>query len=85
MDPSGQPRQALKPRESVERYTLPARGGFDGSEHMRNFIECVRSRQAPRETAQMGMQAAWAAQMANLAYQHRTLVTWDEKEQRPHW
>ena len=85
MDRSGQPRQSPKPREAEERYALPARPGFGGAEHMQDFINCVRTRQSPQETAEMGNHAALAAHMANLSYQHRAMVTWDDTQQRPRW
>jgi hypothetical protein len=56
-----------------------------GSGHMQDFINAVRTRQAPRETVEMGNNAALAVHMANLAYQHGTKVSWDDKQHRPTW
>lgn len=86
LDRSGRPRKPLQPRESSERYEVPSRrfrGG--GSPHAENFIEAVRTRQTPRETAEMGNNAALAAHMANLAYRQGTKVIWDEQQRRPQW
>jgi len=41
----------------------------DGSvDHMRNFLECVRSRKAPNSTVHDAVMAARAAHLGNLAY-----------------
>lgn len=52
---------------------------------MQDFINAVRTRQAPRETAELGNSAALAVHMANLAYQHGAKVSWDDKQHRPTW
>ena len=85
MDQNAQPRVAQRLRPAVERLTAPARPGVFGSEHMANFISCVRSRQTPWETADMGYRAALCACMANLAYQNHKMVTWDAAHERPVW
>jgi predicted dehydrogenase len=84
-DRSGRPRRAPQPTETVEQYTLPSRRSFGGTGHMQDFINAVRTRQAPRETVEMGNNAALGVHMANLAYQHGTQVVWDEEQHRPTW
>ncbi len=85
LDRSGRRRTPPQVREAVERYQLPARRLGGGSGHMQDFINAVRTRQAPRETVEMGNNAALAVHMANLAYQHGTKVSWDDKQHRPTW
>lgn len=85
LDRSGRPRRPPRPRETVERYELPLRRFFGGGAHMQDFINAVRTRQSPRETAEMGNNAALAVHMANLAYQRGTKVSWDEEQRRPTW
>ncbi len=85
LDRSGRPRRPPQPQETAERYTLPAGRFGGGGDHMQDFISAVRTRQEPRETAEMGNNAALAVHMANLAYQHGTKVTWDDEQRRPTW
>lgn len=52
---------------------------------MQDFINAVRSRTQPRETADMGNNACVAVHMANLAYRHSAKVSWDNEQNRPVW
>lgn len=86
MERDGRHRSPARPRESAEKYELPTRGGFaGGSTHMQDFLDCVRTRRTPRETLEMGNNAALAVHMANLAYQKGTMVRWDDGQRRPVW
>lgn len=46
--------------------------------HMRNWIECIRSRQQPNAPAEAGVSAAAGAHLGNLAYRHQKIAVWDE-------
>jgi predicted dehydrogenase len=48
----------------VEQEKSPRDGGLD---HMKNFLECVRSRQRPTAPVEVGVAAARAGHVANLA------------------
>jgi predicted dehydrogenase len=86
LDRNGQPREPATPEETVERYTPPSRRFFGGGGgHMQNFVNAVRGREQPRETAEMGNNAALAVHMANLAFRHGIKVVWDDAQQRPVW
>lgn len=47
----------------------------DGTiDHMRNFLECVRSRRGPNAPVEVGVAAARAAHLGNLAYRKPALI-----------
>ena len=43
--------------------------------HMANWIDCMRSRQAPNASVEIGYRSAIAAHMANIAYREKRRVT----------
>jgi predicted dehydrogenase len=47
--------------------------------HMRNWLDCVRSRKEPNATVEQGHYGAMACHMANIAYLEKRLVSWDRK------
>ncbi len=53
-------------------FTLP---------HMRNFFDCVRSRQEPRCPFDLGFRTAIACQMAIASYRQGRTVRWDAEAQ----
>src|SRR5205814_437256 len=48
----------------VTKELSPRDGGLD---HMKNFLDCVRSRQTPNASVEIGVAAARAGHVANLA------------------
>lgn len=59
-------------------------GGFvqATTDHVRNFLDCVKSRETPRAPVEIGFQAALVLQMANLSVRHGCRVRWDREKQR---
>jgi predicted dehydrogenase len=51
------------------------------SSHMRNWLECVRSRKTPNAPVEAGYQHSIATIMSNAAYRTGMRVTFDEKTQ----
>ena len=45
--------------------------------HVRNFIECVRSRQKPVADVEIGHRAAIVAHLGNIAYRVGRKIRWD--------
>jgi len=45
--------------------------------HIRNFLECVRTRSRPTAPVALGFQAALVVQMANLSLRHHRRVKWN--------
>ncbi len=54
-----------------------AQGEDATSLHVRNFIECVRSRQTPVADVEIGHRAATVAHLGNIAYRAGRKVRWD--------
>ena len=79
------------PPNAVEPFDLAAQGpaavdantGADPmtSSHMRNWLECLRSRKQPHAPVEAGYQHAIACVMANAAARTGERVTFDEKTQ----
>jgi predicted dehydrogenase len=46
--------------------------------HMRNWLDCIRSRKDPNATVEQGHFGAMACHMANMAYREKRLVSWEK-------
>jgi predicted dehydrogenase len=68
-------------KNSVEAAKHPA--GIDARPaHVRNFLDCVKSREAPVENLDLGFHVSTVAALGNLALRTGSLVNWDAKEER---
>jgi predicted dehydrogenase len=57
----------------------PKQSGDDShEEHMKNFIECIKTRKDPACTIENGRLVAMYAHMANIALRTNTRLEWDE-------
>lgn len=56
--------------------------GYATDLHVRNFLECVRTRRRPTAPMALGFQAALVVQMANLSLQHGRRARWDAEKGR---
>jgi hypothetical protein len=56
-----------------------SQGGFDeaATTHVRNFLECVRTRATPTGTVELGFQACLIMQLANLSLKQGRTIRWD--------
>jgi len=61
--------------ERVEDKTGDAPGDY--VRHVRNFLDCVKSRNAPRVTAETGHRVATSCHLANLSLMTGRKLTWD--------
>ena len=52
------------------------------SDHLRNWLECIRSRKEPNAPIRVGVAAARAAHIGNAALRSGKKVTWDDKQQK---
>ena len=46
--------------------------------HVHNFIECIKTRETPAADISIGYDAAFYAQLGNVAYRSGTVLQWDE-------
>lgn len=66
-----------QPQRPPEKFKQTAEGTDD---HMRNFFECVKSREQPIENVNFGCGTAVACHMANISYRKKKRVFWDSQK-----
>jgi predicted dehydrogenase len=54
------------------------KGKTHDQDHMKNWIECVRSREVPNAPAEIGYRSAIAVHMANLSYKNKKRITLED-------
>jgi len=75
--------EAKKPLGSFKRTVSPDDRGFDGRPaHIRNFLECARTRQQPVENPEVAHFVATVAHLGNLAFRSGAKLTWDAQQER---
>lgn len=73
----------LLPEVDGGQYLTPAlppqrRNGNDLDRHTLNFVECIRSRQQPNASAEIGRNVAVHAQLGNMAYRLGRKLVWND-------
>jgi predicted dehydrogenase len=71
-------RQGARPL--IEAVTVG--GSFPTTHHVRNFLDCVKSRQTPACSVEEGHRATSACQIGNIAHRTRTFLEWDGEAER---
>jgi predicted dehydrogenase len=66
-----------QPQRPKESFPQKAEGTED---HIRNFFECIKSRQQPVENAEFGLGTAVACHMANISYIKKQRVIWEAEK-----
>ncbi|MCW5981782.1 MAG: Gfo/Idh/MocA family oxidoreductase [Bryobacteraceae bacterium] len=64
------------------RYNVPANDDMHFA-HVKNFLECMRSRQNPRSDVEIGHDSMIACHVANAAFRLGRRVDWDIEKERP--
>jgi len=54
------------------------KGRTHDQDHMKNWVECIRSRDTPNAPAEIGYRSAIAVHMANLSYRSKKRITLEE-------
>ena len=68
-------------KKSLESIVNP--GGVDARPaHVRNFLDCVRSRQAPVENLELGHFVTSVAHLGNIAFRTKKKIVWDARQQQ---
>jgi hypothetical protein len=71
------------PGSNAPEPEIFVRSEHDGTlDHVRNFLDCVRSRKTPNAPIQIGNEAARTGWLANIALKRGTKVTWDAQTGR---
>ena len=71
-------------RESFQPATdaRHADGSADTRRHIRNFLDCVKSRATPNCEIESAHRATTTAIIANIAFKMRQHLTWDRENER---
>jgi predicted dehydrogenase len=78
--PEGIPWQQGKNYPEPELY---ARSEHDGTiEHVRNFLDCTRSRKSPNSNIEIGFEAARTSWIGNIAFKRGMKTVWDAAEEK---
>ncbi|MGI6455785.1 MAG: Gfo/Idh/MocA family protein [bacterium] len=56
--------------------------GDEGTAHMQNFLDCMRTREQPNSPAAMGHRVIIGAHLANLSYRNGKRVEWDPEREK---
>lgn len=69
--------EKLKPKPAVtaDRY-------HSGADHIRNFLDCVKSRSQPASPIEVGHRSATVCHLGNIAMQLKAKLKWDPKAER---
>ena len=80
----GPPRSDTKPTPWIEAMKIPGSSDEQLDLHVRNFIDCIKSRQKTIADAEEGHHTAVACHLANISLRLGRMVRWDpEKETIP--
>ncbi|MCZ2147080.1 MAG: Gfo/Idh/MocA family oxidoreductase [Bryobacterales bacterium] len=74
----------LQGAEDSPAMTRTSEKGFGHATdlHVRNFLECVRTRKRPTAPMALGFQAALVVQMTNLSLKHGRRARWDAEKKK---
>lgn len=67
-----------KNRKVVEQWKV----ADEGTIHMKNFLDCMRSREKPNSPVELGHRVLIGAHLANESYRSGKRVEWDPKESK---
>lgn len=65
------------PTEPVTKWEM----NDEGTAHMQNFLDCVKSRQTPNSPIETAYRIITACHLCNLAYRRETKIKWDAKKE----
>jgi predicted dehydrogenase len=73
--PEGKEWEPASMAPKPEIFVRAERDGTD--DHVKNFLDCVRSRQTPSASIQVGFEAARTGWISNIALRRGAKITWD--------
>jgi predicted dehydrogenase len=74
LEPGAKPRPRMKRREQAAQDTTDL--------HVRNFIDCVRSRRTPAADVEIGHRSTLVAHLGNIAYRTGHKLRWDAAKEQ---
>jgi len=71
-------------QKQVDRTPTMEMKGFEEvyAEHVRNFLDCVKSRQRPVSDIEIGHRATSTCHLGNIAYRTKARLVWDVGNQK---
>jgi len=78
--PEGKPWEAASMQPKPEIFVRSERDGTE--DHVKNFLDCVRSRKTPNAPIQVGFKAARSSWLANIALKRGSKITFDVAQNR---
>ncbi len=71
-------------QKQVDRTPTMEMKGFEEiyADHVRNFLDCVKSRQRPLSDIEIGHRATNTCHLGNIAYRTKTRLVWDVANQK---
>ena len=73
---------ALSEMSPIIENTKKGVSGDPRSSHVRNFLECVKSRKQPDLNLDIGHHVSTVAHLGNIAYRTGRKITWDAEHER---
>jgi hypothetical protein len=64
-----------KPALAVEKY-------HSGDDHVRNFLDCIKSRSEPNAPVELGHRTATVCHLGNIAIELKAKLKWDPQAER---
>lgn len=71
-----------EPKKKIVEASKVKAGPDARPAHVRNFLDCVRSRQPPVENLEVGHFVSTVAHLGNIALRTNRLITWDAERER---
>jgi predicted dehydrogenase len=72
-----------QPGKNYPEPEVYVRSEHDGTiDHVRNFLDCIRSRKSPNSNIEIGFEAARASWIGNIALRRGMKTVWDASQQK---
>jgi predicted dehydrogenase len=78
------PEKRQRDKKQVDRTATVQMGVVNNAlaDHIRNFLDCVKSRQRPVTDIEIGHRATTTCQLGNIAYRTQERIVWDPAKQQ---
>lgn len=74
--------QFQKDEPRMEPVEVKSTDGDHTQQHMRNFLDCIKSREKPTADVEIGHRSTTYSHLANIALATRSLIEWDAQAER---
>jgi hypothetical protein len=70
------------PNKLKPKLVVDAEKYHSGDDHVRNFLDCVKSRSEPNAPVELGHRSATVCHLGNIAIQLKARLEWDPQAER---